>query len=127
MKNILKGILLSCGIILLLVVSGPEVESKRESGPQVTETRSIFISYIELSKYLKNKDEKLGKENIDLMIKNIKELGFNEVIVQVRSFCDAIYPSKIFPWSSVVSSEEGIEASFDILDYFIKESSSGEN
>lgn len=120
MKNILKGILLSSGIVLLLILNGPRVESKKEGGPQVVEERSVFISYIELTKYLKKKDEKLGKENIDLMIKNVKELGFNEIIVQVRSFCDAIYPSEIFPWSSVVSSEEGVEASFDVLNYFIE-------
>lgn len=122
MKNILKALLLSCGIILILIVSGPELPRERISKDeeQFGEKRGIFISYIELSKYLKNKSAVEGKENIDLIIKNIKELGFNEVIVQVRSFSDAIYPSKIFPWSSVVSSAEGVEGSFDILKYFIE-------
>lgn len=122
MKNILKALLLSCGIILILIVSGPKLPRKSISKDeeQFGEKRGIFISYIELSKYLKNKSAVEGKENIDLIIKNIKELGFNEVIVQVRSFSDAIYPSKIFPWSSVVSSAEGVEGSFDILKYFIE-------
>ena len=53
------------------------------------------------------------------MIKNIKEMNFNEVILQVRSFCDAIYPSKIYPWSKYISSNGYY--SFDVLDYFIKE------
>lgn len=119
MKNILKGILLSLGIIGILIISSPKVEIKDEQN-NIHEKRSIFISYIELSKYLKNKSEDVGKKNIDLMLKNIKELGFNEVVVQVRSFCDAIYPSKIFPWSSVISSEEGVPGSFDVLDYFLK-------
>lgn len=122
MKNILKALLLSCGIILILIVSGPKLprESISKDEEQFGEKRGVFISYIELSKYLKNKSAVEGKENIDLIIKNIKELGFNEVIVQVRSFSDAIYPSKIFPWSSVVSSAEGVEGSFDILKYFIE-------
>ena len=58
-------------------------------------------------------------ENIDLMINNVKSLGFNEIIVQVRSFCDAIYPSKIYPWSSVITGNESVSYSYDVLDYFI--------
>ena len=119
MKNILKGVVFSLVIIGILIISSPKVEVK-DKQEEIIEKRSIFISYIELSKYLKNKSEDVGKKNIDLMLKNIKELGFNEVIVQVRSFCDAIYPSKIFPWSSIISSEEGVPGSFDVLEYFLK-------
>lgn len=86
MKNILKALLLSCGIILILIVSGPKLprESISKDEEQFGEKRGIFISYIELSKYLKNKSAVEGKENIDLIIKNIKELGFNEVIVKLE-------------------------------------------
>lgn len=116
MKNILKAILLISGITFILIINGPKVEKNEELVKE--EKRSIFISYIELGRYLKNKDEVSGKESIDQIINNVKNLGFNEVIVQVRSFCDAIYPSEIFPWSSVVT-EEGKNGSFDILGYFI--------
>lgn len=61
------------------------------------EQRGIFISYIELNKYVKDKSVVEGKENIDQMITNIKNLGFNLVILQIRSFSDAIYESSIFP------------------------------
>ena len=84
-----------------------------------SEFRAVFISYIELNKYIKNKDVNTSKENIKLMISNIKSLGFNTVIVQIRSFSDAIYKSNIFPWSSTVSSYEGVDPGYDILDYFI--------
>lgn len=122
MKNIIKILLLVSGIVLMLIFNGSKVEDVKEIDGFV-EKRSIFISYIELEKYLKNKDAVNGKKSIDLMIKNVKEMGFNEVIVQVRSFCDAIYPSEIFPWSSsVVTGEEGVDGSFDILGYFIEKS-----
>ena len=65
------------------------------SNKKVVEERSIFISYIELSKYISDYIS-LSKKNIDTMINNIEELGFNSVILQVRSFGDSIYPSKIF-------------------------------
>lgn len=85
------------------------------------EIRAIFISYIELNKYIKNKDVNTGKANIRSMINNIKSLGFNTAIVQIRSFSDAIYESDIFPWSSTVSSSEGIFPGYDVLQYFIDE------
>ncbi len=100
----------------------PSVTPSATSKPStVKEKRSIFISYLELTKYLKGKDEKTAKANIDMMIKNVKELGFNEVIVQVRSFSDAIYPSTIYP-SSKVLGNEGDKLLFDVLDYFLKKS-----
>lgn len=116
MKRLSLAILLILSIAFILIISGPAVEEEKD-----IETRSIFISYIELSKYLKGKSVDESKKNIDLMIKNVKELGFNEVIVQVRSFADAIYPSDIYPWSSVVSSEEGVSPGYDVLNYLIEE------
>ena len=83
------------------------------------EKRGIFVSYIEISKYLKGKDAQEGKEEIRRMVSNIDELGFTMILLQVRSFSDAIYPSDIFPWSATVSREEGISPGYDILKSFI--------
>ena len=57
------------------------------------EERGIFISYIELQKYLKGKTPTEGKKAIDKMIQSILDLDFNMIILQVRSASDAIYPS----------------------------------
>ena len=83
------------------------------------EERGVFISYIELNKYVKDKSVDESKKNIDQIINNIKSLGFNLIILQIRSFSDAIYESSIFPWSSTVSSHEGVYPGYDVLDYFI--------
>ena len=114
------------GIGFILIFSGSKVDGDLEKEVEDSEKRSVFISYIELGQYLKNKDEKSSKENIDLMINNVKSLGFNEIIVQVRSFCDAIYPSKIYPWSSVITGNESVSYSYDVLDYFINKAHSEE-
>ena len=42
------------------------------------------------------------------------------IILQVRTFSDAIYPSSIYPWSGVVSNVEGEPLDYDILDTFLK-------
>lgn len=87
---------------------------------QQTEERGIFISYIELSRYLKGKDKISGEALIEEMVSNVYDLGFNMIILQVRAFSDAIYPSSIYPWSSVVSDVEGSKLEYDVLDTFLK-------
>lgn len=85
------------------------------------EIRSIFISYIELSKYLNCKDEESSRKIVSEMISNVSKLKFNEIILQVRSFSDAIYKSSVYPWSKVISSSEGVDPGFDLLEIFIQE------
>lgn len=103
-------------IIYLLVPSATTNTKKEER----EEKRAVFISYIELGNYLRGKDEETIKNAIDDMLDNVKNFDFNMVILQVRSFSDAIYPSSIFPSSRSVVNNEGDELPFDILKYFIK-------
>lgn len=115
MKKIMVLILVFVMVILLGFNNKPKLKEKDDE-----ELRAIFISYIELSKYVKNQDISTSKRNIEAMINNISILGFNTVIVQIRSFADAIYESTIYPWSSTVAKTEGENPGYDILDYFIK-------
>ena len=103
-------------IIYLLVPSATTNTKKEER----EEKRAVFISYIELGNYLRGKDEETIKRTIDDMLDNVKNFDFNMVILQVRSFSDAIYPSSIFPSSRSVVKNEGDALPFDILKYFIK-------
>lgn len=103
-------------IIYLLVPSATTNTKKEER----EEKRAVFISYIELGNYLRGKDEETIKKTIDDMLDNVKNFDFNMVILQVRSFSDAIYPSSIFPSSRSIVNNEGDELPFDILKYFIK-------
>lgn len=114
-------------LILILLVIGSffvifhktDKAVKKEDKVISSEQRGIFVSYIELSKYLKGKGVEEGKQEIDKMLTNIQKLGFNMVLLQVRSFSDAIYPSKIYPWSATVSSSEGVSPGYDVLEEFI--------
>ena len=54
------------------------------------------------------------------MIKNTEKLKLNTIFLQVRSQADAIYNSKIYPFSFYINEEEKMP--FDILEYFIEES-----
>lgn len=107
--------------LLLLVLFSKQSNDTRNKKNIKEERKAIFFSYIELKEYIKGKSIKESKQNIDKIIDNLSDFNFNMLILQVRSFSDAIYESKIYPWSNVVSSFEGENPGFDILEYFIKQ------
>ncbi len=61
------------------------------------------------------------KREADTVLNNAKDMGFNAVIFQVRPGADALYKSKIYPWSRLVSGTQGVAPAggFDPLQYFI--------
>lgn len=83
------------------------------------EFRGVFISYIDYSFYLKNKSTEEQQSNIDMMIQNIKNFGFNNILLQVRPFGDAIYKSTIYKPSITVVDSEDSNLELDILSYFL--------
>lgn len=108
-------------IIILSIVLISNIKLDRTSIKKEEETRAIFVSYIELNKYIKGNDYEISKRNIRKIIKNIKSLKCNTIILQVRSASDAIYKSNIYPMSlNIVNTE--YDDYYDVLDYFIKES-----
>ncbi len=117
------------GVLLLSKVDFPqkkqikkqEITDTSSLSNKPTEKRAIFFSYIELSHYLLDKSEEEAKQNIQMVLDNMQENYFNMLLLQVRSFSDAIYPSNLFPSSRMVVANEGDAFSFDILAYFLSE------
>lgn len=107
-------------ICLFLFLTLSPAEYKKVVPKEKEEGRGIFLSYIELKNYLNGKSKEESKRNIKNIIKTMKENHFNLLILQVRTFSDAIYPSRIFPSSKVVVKEEGDILPYDYLDYFLK-------
>ena len=84
------------------------------------EIRGIYISYLEyLNNFLGNGKD-INQVKIDKMIDFIKEKNFNTIFLHVSPFSDAIYNSKIFPYSYTLAGVEGKNPGFDYLEYFIK-------
>lgn len=111
-------------IIVLLITLGiffSNIDFSEAKKTTTEETRAIFVSYMELNKYVKNENQEISKKNINKIISNIKKMNFNTIILQVRSASDAIYKSKIFPTSAYIASKEG-EDYYDVLDYFLRQS-----
>ena len=65
---------------------------------------------------------KLKKEYIK-HLDNLRDLGMNAVIVQIRPSGDAFYPSELEPWSKFLTGKQGLApaSSFDPLAFIITE------
>lgn len=79
------------------------------------EIKAVWISYIDLENMLKGRSEKDYTNNIKAAFKTCADLGINTVIFQVRPFGDALYESKLFPWSSYASGSLSTSPGFDPL------------
>ena len=115
----MKKILFLFIVILSIVIISSKTDKIKEDQDK-QELRGIYISYIEISKYLKDKNEQESKLNIKKMIDNTESMNCNTIILQVRPSNDAIYYSKIFPISKYLSDDNTYP--FDVLKYFIEES-----
>ena len=103
----------SCGII---------EKSKTEKKPTGKEISAVWISYTELSMKDENGgDEDSFRDKITEMFDNCARLGINTVFAQVRPFCDAMYPSEIFPWSAYLTGYQGDPVYYDPLEIMVEE------
>lgn len=82
------------------------------------EFNAVWITYLEFSK--EGYTETAFITHIDTMFDKVKDMGMNAVVVHVRPFSDAFYPSKYYPWSMYVSGEQGRDPGYDPLAYMIE-------
>ena len=81
------------------------------------EMRGVWVSYIELDMQNEaDKSESAFREKFKNIAITSKNAGFNTLIVQVRPFCDALYDSKFFPYSHILSGEQGVNPGYDALE-----------
>lgn len=84
------------------------------------ELRAVWVNYNELSmKSLGGGTEEDFKNKAEEMCRNIRAWGMNTVILHVRPFCDAFYPSEHFPWSAYLSGTQGEAVGYDPVGIFL--------
>ena len=91
--------------------------------PSPGEYRAAWISYIELQG-MDYASAEAFRASAAAMMDHCAALGLNTVIVQVRPFGDALYPSALFPWSHLCTGVQGQDPGFDPLDTLIAEAHS---
>lgn len=108
-------------VVMFFIATFFIIEDKTYSKDEITlldntEVRAMYLSYIELDKYLDVSSDSEAKKNIDSIISNLYNDKFNVLILHVIAFSDSIYPSDIYLLRDSVS-----KLNFDVLEYFIEE------
>ena len=87
----------------------PAAATASEAAPKdetLDDMRGVWMTYMELSMDNEaDKSEAAFRQKFAGMAAMCKNTGFNTLIVQVRPFCDALYQSKLFPPSHILSGE----------------------
>lgn len=99
----------------LLLVSCTPLEESQSSGEVEKQEyiKGVWLSYSELDSFVASGDFASQFKNA---VSECKSRGISDMFVHVRPFCDAYYPSELFPL------RQGVEAvGFDILEFMVNE------
>lgn len=88
--------------------------------PAGEEYRAVWISYLEWQS-ADFSSEAAFRAQMGGWFDQYAAMGLNTVLAQVRPFGDALYPSAIFPWSSVCTGTQGRGPGFDPLAVLVEE------
>lgn len=87
------------------------------------EYRAMWISYLDWESVDFSSEEHFTAD-ISVMLDNCQALGLNVVLAQVRPFGDALYPSALFPFSSLCTGTQGQDPGYDPLAILLREAHS---
>lgn len=115
MKKILAMLVM---VLLLGSLGAPKIFADAYN----QEMRAVWIATVSNIDFPKVKNSVVMQQaeftqNLD----KLQEMGINTVIVQVRPKADALYASKINPWSDVLTGRQGKNPGYDPLEFMIEE------
>lgn len=131
MKIMKKIPFIICVIMLIAVIAvSGNYNSDREISEEKTvtktlsvntepkeEIRGLWVTYIDLDMRGEDMSEKSFKKKFRHIADTAKEKKFNTLIIQVRPFSDALYKSKYFPYSHILTGKQGKNPGYDPLEY----------
>ena len=100
--------------------SSADVQPAPAAKPSGEEYRAVWISYLEWQS-ADFSSEAAFRAQMGGWFDQYAAMGLNTVLAQVRPFGDALYPSAIFPWSSVCTGTQGRDPGFDPLAVLVEE------
>jgi uncharacterized lipoprotein YddW (UPF0748 family) len=91
--------------------------------PAEREFRAVWIATVDNIDFPTKKNLSVEDQKKELLgnLELARELKLNAVVFQVRPMCDALYESKIEPWSEFLTGEMGKAQAFDPLRFLIAE------
>lgn len=121
-SNGTKGSRVSCNAKVTYTAPDPNVPTPNVPTPNVPisgEMRAAWISYLDYGT-LKDKSKSEFTTNINSIYNTVLSQNLNTVIVHVRAFGDAVYPSSYYGWANFITSD-GNGPDYDPLAIMVEE------
>ena len=78
----------------------------------------VWVPYMSLS--TEEHTQAAFEDNFKNIADSAREKGIRALFVHVRPFCDALYPSKLYPWSHILTGVQGQDPGFDPLQFMVE-------
>ena len=88
------------------------------------EMRAVWLPFMSLQLTEDERSREGFEKKISSVLDRCRDHGANTVIVHVRPFGDAVYPSSYYPWSHILTGEQGKALPFDPLELIVSASHS---
>jgi len=122
MKRISKFIIFL--LALSLIISVFSVSAAPEA-PEKEELRGVWVATVANIDYPSKPtaDSAVLKSEALKILDDAEAMGLNAIFLQVRPASDALYKSKLFPWSKYLTGEQGLapDNAFDPLEFWAAE------
>ena len=105
----LTAMLLAAIVIFVGAAQTRQVETQAATAAM----KGVWLSYLDFQSFLKGRNQAQFDQSFQTICATVAANGGNTIFVHVRSHNDAIYPSTIYPWSSVMLG--GVNPGFDPL------------
>lgn len=94
----------------------------RNYSPRRDEFRGIWVAVVENIDFNRQSSVQSFQQEFCSLADRVKNAGFTAIIFQIRSNCDAFYPTRLAPWSRWLTGKEGRGlGNFDPLAFMIRE------
>ncbi len=121
-------LLLCMKVVLSLLIVGVFIvscSSFKAVPTPAEEFRGVWIATVANIDWPKNGNDNLAKKKTDYLtlLDYYQTHNFNAVIVQLRTAGDALYPTKLAPWSAYLTGKQGddLRESADLVPWLIQE------
>lgn len=100
------------------VVMGSRIKTEKAGVEEMKDLAGVWVPYMSLA--TAEHTQEAFENNFKGIADEAKAMGLNALFVHVRAFADSLYPSAYFPWSHVVTGEQGVDPGFDPLAFMVE-------
>ncbi|RDI42302.1 glycoside hydrolase family 10 protein [Falsibacillus pallidus] len=126
MKALKKLVFLAIMAVMVLsfTLQSPKVgQAEEKTNYQKRELRAVWIATVANIDWPSKKGLSADKQKEEFikLLDDVKGMGMNAVVVQVKPTADAFYPSKYGPWSEYLTGVQGKDPGYDPLAFMVEE------